>query len=293
MGLISELLGTLRGKKATPRTVADVEAALARLAVERTAAREAVTAAMREREALLLEDESDARIADLDATADRSRLTLERVEKLEPMILEELQGAREAAKREQWRRLFAEKYVPAVVTFAEAHRAALEALEALNVIRGEAQSAGFGSEAAHAMPPVGNILTREILHYIEREADRAHDAANAKPRKPAPIAQPKAAPAPTSPKPPSRRMVEMTAPASNDLAVLQRKRDRDLLRIEGEIPPGHKALRLLRSDIEIKPGLMGWKGDEVALPEYQAHRMVENSAAEFIEPAPVESGEAA
>ncbi len=136
------------------------------------------------------------------------------------------------------------------------------------------------------MPPVGNILTREILHYIEREADRARDAANAKPRKAAPIAQPKAAPAPAAPKAPARRMVEITAPASNDLTVLQRKRDRDLLRIEGDIPPGHKALRLLRSDIEIKPGLMGWKGDEVALPEYQAHRMVENSAAEFIEPAP-------
>jgi hypothetical protein len=45
---------------------------------------------MQEREMLLLQDDSDKQIAELDAAADRCRLTLERIEKAEPLLLAEL-----------------------------------------------------------------------------------------------------------------------------------------------------------------------------------------------------------
>src|SRR5580704_7333646 len=104
MGFISEILGALWPSDAepAPRTIADVEAALSRLAGERKAAREAVAAAMQARDELLVVDETDKKIAALDATADKHRLTLERLDKIEPRLVGELQGLRDARRRQAW-----------------------------------------------------------------------------------------------------------------------------------------------------------------------------------------------
>ena len=42
---------------------------------------------------------------------------------------------------------------------------------------------------------------------------------------------------------------------------------------------------LLKSGIEID-GKTRWRGDEIAVPELQARRLVENDAAAYIDPAP-------
>src|SRR5271168_3684844 len=132
MGFISEILGIARSSESTPRGIGEVEAALARLREERSAAREAVAAAMRTREELLVVDESvsDKKIATLDAAADRNRLTLERCEKLEPILLEELASLRKEAQRKRWLEI-SKRYDVEARAFAAAFRATLERWQAL------------------------------------------------------------------------------------------------------------------------------------------------------------------
>ena len=68
---------------------------------------------------------------------------------------------------------------------------------------------------------------------------------------------------------------------------MHRKLDRELARLgDGPVPKGRVGIRLLKSDIDIGDGDgMRWRGDEIAVPELQARRLVENNAAEYI-PAP-------
>ena len=290
MGIVRDILGNvgLAAARRPRRSIADVERALARLGDERRDAREAVSAASRERDALLLVDDSDVKIGELDAVTDRHRLTLERCEKLEPILLEELAALRNEAKRAHWRRLFAEKYTPALADYAAKHRAALESFEILAAIREDAQRAGFASEAAHAMPFVGNILTREILGYVEHEADRVRDVAGEKPRKAAPPAPLKIAPSP-APKAPARRMLDLSAPTSPALQV--QTCDRELLKIKGPVPAGHMAVRILAPRIELGGGRgFGWRGDEFALPNFQAIKLIERSCAAPLDPESVSAG---
>ncbi len=197
MGLIGELLGNLRssGAKSARRTIADVEAALSRLANERTAAREAVSIAMRQRDELLLVDETDQKIADLDAIGDRHRLTLERCEKAEPLLLAELESLRGDAKRERWRGLV-ERSDAALEAYLIAFRSAVEAGETLAKLRGEAQGGGFMVEMASVLPAEARVLGRDSMTLLEAEVERRRDAAM-----PRPAPQPRPAAPPPAPKP--------------------------------------------------------------------------------------------
>ena len=126
MGLLGDLLGNLKaGAKPAKRTIAQVEAALARLTREREAARTAVVKAMKQRDEALLIDDSDKRIRELDAVADRHRLKLERLERLEPILISELQSLRTEARRARWNELGA-KYETASRNYAAALREAIE-----------------------------------------------------------------------------------------------------------------------------------------------------------------------
>jgi hypothetical protein len=175
MGFISEIVRISRSSESKPRGIGEVEAALARLREERSTAKEAVTAAMRSREDELLVDGSDKRIAALDAAADRHRLTLERCDKLEPMLLEELAGRRDEAKRRAWQAM-RERYDVSARGFAVSFGETLSKWEALVALRGQAQTAGFASEAgALTVPPY--TLTRELLDAFEAALDRQRDQA--------------------------------------------------------------------------------------------------------------------
>ena len=73
---------------------------------------------------MLLEDDSDKKIADLDAASDRHRLTLERLEQLEPLVRAELQSLQTEARRQRWREI-SERYDAEARAFATVFREAL------------------------------------------------------------------------------------------------------------------------------------------------------------------------
>ena len=173
MGLVANLLGAVGGKKAA-RTIAEIEAALARLVSERNIAQAAIASSLHERDLLLLEDESDARISKLDAAADRHRLTTERCDKLEPILLQELSAATGAARQAQWATLRS-RYDLASTDFVHKARAAIAALELLLLIRGEAQGTGFAANGpTFAVAP--SILKPDLLAMFEFEVERQRDA---------------------------------------------------------------------------------------------------------------------
>jgi hypothetical protein len=126
MGWLNDLLGTLKpGAKPARRSIGEVEKALAKLASKREEARTAISDLMKRREQLLLQDGSDALIAKADAEADRHRLTLERVEKAEPLLLAELAALRTEQKRQRWADLRA-RYNKEARAYAGIFRQAVE-----------------------------------------------------------------------------------------------------------------------------------------------------------------------
>jgi hypothetical protein len=247
---------------------------LSRLANERTAAREAVSIAMRQRDELLLVDETDEKIADLDAIGDRHRLTLERCEKAEPLLLAELESLRSDAKRERWRGLV-ERSDAALEAYLVAFRSAVEAGEALAKIRSEAQSGGFTVEMASVLPPEPRMLNRDSLTLLEAEVDRRRDAAQ-----PRPAPQPRPAAPPPPPKPattasakPVRAAAPKPAPAPAPPAAF--------------VPtPGEDGLfrvRILKGGFERPDGTQAKRNEILALPRDEAFAIVQRAVGEFEE----------
>ena len=303
MGLVSEILGLPRPDGAAapppPRGIAEVETALSRLDGERRDAREALDRAKSARSELLLIDGSDKKIADLDADSDRHRLTLERCEKLEPLVRAELQSLQTEARRQRWREI-SQRYDGEARAFAAVFREALKKWQSLIAIRGEAIS-GFSQTDAGALAVPPHILTEMLLHLFEAELDRQRDFAA---RKPEPRRQP--TPPPNKPPPPAALAPKggfthrwkppegSVAPSAGRLLDAEpqkpehmfRKRNRELSRLgEAPLPEGQVGVLLLKSGIEID-GKTRWRGDEIAVPELQARRLVENNAAAYIDPAP-------
>lgn len=270
MGLITDLLGGLRGRKDAPRTIAAVEDALTRLSSERAAAREAVAAAMRERDDLLLVDETDARIAELDALADRYRLTLERCDKAEPLLLGELEDLRSAANQARWRDLRA-KYDTAGAEYAGALRTAIEKMTTMLNLNDEARRQGFEREVMAAFIPPARVVTIEALNEFEIAIERAREMARPAPA-PRPVAPaPKAAaPAPPFAKPkPSKAAAPRPAP-------------------KPFTPPepdanGNVQVIVIRPGIELEGRARPRAGETVFLPAAEAMRAVQSGSADFAE----------
>ena len=264
MGLISDLLGAIGGKKA--RTIADVEAALARLADERAKARQAVADAMRDRDALLLIDETDKKIAELDAQADRRRLTLERCDKAEPLLLRELEELRSEAKRARWREL-RKRYDVAALAHAGAMRAAVETALVMLNMNDEARSAGFEHEVMAAfIPPVRTVRVEALTEFdvaIERAREMGKPApppAAPPPKVVAAAPKPAARPTPAPPPPPPKPFV---AP----------KPDAD----------GNVKVTIIRPGIELEGRARPRAGETIALPHADAMRIVRSGHADFAE----------
>ena len=302
MGLVSQILGLPRPDGAAapppPRGIAEVEAALSRLDGERRDARQALDRAKSARSELLLVDGSDKQIADLDADSDRHRLTLERCDKLEPLVRAELQSLQSEARRRRWQET-SERYDAAARIFAGAFRVALEKWQSLIAMRGEALCKFTQTQVGGLIVPPA-VLTEDFLHRFEAELDRQRDFAARPERRRAsrPLRRPGSetysrqggliclkggASPPRAASPPQ---LDPGADGS-DPRFLHRKLDRELARLgDGPVPKGRVGIRLLKSDIDIGDGDgMRWRGDEIAVPELQARRLVENNAAEYI-PAP-------
>jgi hypothetical protein len=196
LGIIADIVGFARSRSgaepaARPATIADVEASLARLAAERNGAREAVAAARAERDALLIEDQTDDRIAALDAAIERHHLALERCDKLEPILVRELQSLRAEARRRQFEGL-CRRYEVAGRQFAASFRGALEGRVALIAIREEAGN--FAAERDALLPAPPFMTTPELSAAWDASMDKLRDAM-------APKAAPAKAPAAPNPAP--------------------------------------------------------------------------------------------
>jgi hypothetical protein len=264
MGLISDILGGLRANgKPVKRTVAEVEKALSKLAAERTAAREAVTKAMRKRDELLLIDDTDKKIDELDAAADRCRLTLERCEKAEPLLLGELAALRTEAKQARWRDLRS-RYETASRDYTNVLREAVAKQGAMLALNDLARSEGFETEVIATFTPPMRILTADGLNEFELALDRQRDAEEAmRAAPPAPVAaMPAKAPTKVAPK----------APPSP--APTARPGER-IIQPGGE---GLQRLVVVRSGIEIDDVQYG-AGDIIALPHDKAQRLLRSSGA--------------
>jgi hypothetical protein len=169
MGLIADLLGSLKGEAAT-RTIADVEAALGRLGSS-----EAIADTASQRDELLLEDESDVRIGKLDSKLDKIRLVLERCDKAEPLLLSELGALRTRARRALWDRLRA-GYDDQAVIYAAALRSAVEKLQLLVRLNEDARRQGFEAEVMAAfIPPTRMVSAEALLEFESRDRAGAGD----------------------------------------------------------------------------------------------------------------------
>jgi len=271
LGLIADILGNIRaaGAKPAPRALADVEAALARLGNERNAARAAVADAMRERDELLLVDETDARIADLDALADRHRLTLERCDKAEPLLLAELEDLRSAAKQACWQDLRA-RYDAAALEYANAMRGAIQRQAQMLNLNDEARRQGFEREVMSTFIPPTRMLTIEALNDFEAAIERAREMARPNPA-PAPRPAPKVAAAPPPPPAPRPKPKPAAAPPSPAKPFVPPTPD-----VDGRVP-----IVILRHGIEIEGRDRPRAGETVLVPAEQAAAFVRGGSADY------------
>ena len=268
MGLINDLLGAVSGKKA--RTIADVEAALERLASQRATAKEAVAAAMRQRDELLLVDETDKKIADLDAVADRHRLTLERVDKAEPLLLSELEGLRTEAKAALWRDLRG-RYDQAALDFAAALRVVVERQHGMLAVNEEARRAGFEHEVQATFVPPARAINVDALNIFEAAIERAREMARPAPQAPAPrpaAPPPKAAPRVVASPPKPVNASPRPAPPKPAFVATPDKE-------------GNLEVVFLKSGIELPDGSRPKVGNVVKLTEKAAYAAVRASVAEY------------
>lgn len=271
MGLIADVLGSLRpGGKKAPRTIAAVEAALGRLADERTAAREAVARAMRDRDDLLLVDETDRKITELDASADRYRLTLERCDKAEPLLLAELQELKTAAKRAEWAKL-RERYDAAAIEHASAMRAAVATAAVMLDLNTEARSAGFEHETAAAFIPPARMLSVESLNQYEFAIERARELS--RPVAPAVVAMPQPKPVAVAPK-------QAAKPTPAPVAVAPKPPPKPFKLPEPD-SDGNIKIVVIKPGIEIEGRPRPKAGETVAVPAATAMRIVQSGHADF------------
>lgn len=267
MGLIGDLLGVIGGKT-KPRTIAMVEAALGRLADERTAAREGVARAMRDRDALLLIDETDKKITELDAVADRHRLTLERCDKAEPLLLRELEQLRSEAKQARWRAL-RERYDAAAQDYARSLRIAVEKMTVLMNLSDEAGREGFGSETRAAFIVPVRMISAEAVDKFEFEIERAREMGKPAPP-PAPVAPPsKVVIVAPKPKPAPPPVASKPAPPPKPPFVPQPDED------------GNVKIVVVRPGLSLEGRAQARAGEIVALPMAQATAIVRSGHADY------------
>ena len=213
MGILSKIWGE-PSKKAEP-SVAEAEAALSRLASERSAAQAEINELQTKRRSLLLVDDSDREIAAVDKASAAAELRLERLEEAEPGLVAGLTAARTRRRQAEWEQI-RDEYFPAAATYLAAMRDARQAFDAVTGIIGKAQNRGFAAEATSLFPFPIHLLDVELLKRLNVAVERAEAAAYAPPRPAAPPAAAAPAPSPSMPagksKPAALATVEILEP---------------------------------------------------------------------------------
>jgi hypothetical protein len=263
MGLVSDLLGLIRGSQDPVTTVMDIETALDQLHDERENAHARLAALAEKRRAALMSDATTDAIRKIDDECDAARLLVERLDLLEPQLLDKLQHARGDARRQEWYHLYAEHHKLAL-NFADAMRKTCDALDRLVVSSDKLRARGFETEwrSCNVFPP--NVLNKELTEQFLLDVERAHDAEIARQEgrnivpmiaEPAPPRRPLLAPAkPAEPAPrPTRTPIRQEAAAGQILCRVVR--------------PGYEF-----------GGAQFTTGDIVALDEPTARRAIENGA---------------
>lgn len=185
MGLLNDLL---KPKGRQPATVAEAEAALVKLNAERDAANETAKAATRRRADLLLVDGSESKIVEAEAATDAARLTIERLDAAEPLLLQRLAELRDVVRTKLRAKLIAE-HEAVVGPYVEAHRLAAAAAAKVHAARAALIQHRFQSEAnaLPAPPPFlidlgkaagghSDFIAHPDLDKFETDAARAHRA---------------------------------------------------------------------------------------------------------------------
>jgi hypothetical protein len=166
--------GKGNGKKPPDAQRADIAAALAKIAVDRTSAQSVLDGLEQRREGLLLADAPESDIAALDKEGDHARIRLEKLDVFEAEIharLSELEGIEAEV---EWRRLFDARHA-AACEFAASFNSTIGAMFELRL----ATNAASASEIARAFgllteaPPL--ILSGEALQKLLRETEMMAD----------------------------------------------------------------------------------------------------------------------
>jgi hypothetical protein len=275
-GLVNELLGYLTPSSGPDQSVSAAEAALSRIARERASAQEKLATMAERRRQLLWNDADDRAIARLDAEADALHLTLERLELLEPRILDELSSSRDSLRKAEWRERL-RLHVDAAHAFAAAHRAACDALENLIAADQDSRAAGFERELAAVTATVPRMIVREQGERFNFDSRRLADAEFARlaGRPPTHAAPPPAAPITASPAPPPAAKPIPAPPAVTPKPPRQQVRE--------TAREGERLIKMLRTGIELSGRGQLVLGDIVSLPPAEAEVLVRNGSAEFEE----------
>jgi hypothetical protein len=277
MGLVAELLGKNNGDSPGPsRTFAEVEGALVRLRSERAQARQALAEASDDRERLLLLDGSERKIEAADRAADAARLALERCEKIEPLLLAEIEDLRSTAKRERWR-AFRKRHDEAARELARRLREALDKRAELIAIFEEARRAGFEHELASAFTPPPLAFNPEGVAYFEMAIERAREMGRPAPA-PAPMTPaPSAIPKPRALAPPTIRPAALKPPKPAPPAP------RPPREVKADAN-GNVRVHVLRAGLEIEGGKRTRVGETISLPLDKANALLRSAAVDLAEP---------
>jgi hypothetical protein len=153
---------------------ADLDAALEKIAVERTSAQLVLDGIDRRREDLLLADAPAGEIVKLDAEGDHARIKLEKCDAFESELyarLSELQGIEAEV---EWRALFDARH-DAACDFASAFNAAIGAMFELRSATNAASASEIARRFGLLCEPPPLILSGESLQRFLRETEMMAD----------------------------------------------------------------------------------------------------------------------
>jgi hypothetical protein len=153
---------------------ADIDAALEKIAVERTSAQLVLGSIDRRREDLLLADAPASEIVKLDEEGDHARIKLEKLDVFEAEIharLSELEGIEAGA---EWRRLFDARHL-AACDFASSFNETCARMFALRSATNQAAASEIGRKFGLLTEPPPLILSGESLQKFLRETETMAD----------------------------------------------------------------------------------------------------------------------
>jgi hypothetical protein len=176
VGIIEKIFGqkTLSSNSGTAfKTVSECETALATVATERRVAEETIRELASRRREILLTDGGESTLAEIDRAGDEARITLERADLIEPIIMGRMVEISDENRRAKWRDL-SERHIETTRKFIETVRAAVAARAAMDAVLAEACKSGFMSQAQAAFCAPLNSLNAEALANFVEVFEKSH-----------------------------------------------------------------------------------------------------------------------